>query len=68
MSFSKLGTFTKLASSLLSRTVLVASVAVCALVVGGKQLSLLEGFELSLADSLVRLQPDKDADPRRCSR
>ena len=64
MSFSKLGNFTKLASSLLSGTVLVASVAVSALVIGGKQLSLLEGLELSWADSLVRLQPDKGADPR----
>ena len=64
MSSSKLGNFTKLASSLLSGTVLVASVAVSALVIGGKQLSLLEGLELSFADSLVRLQPDKGADPR----
>ena len=64
MSFSKLGNFTKLASSLLSGTVLVASVAVSALVIGGKQLSLLEGLELSWADSLVRLQPDKGVDPR----
>ena len=64
MSFSKLGNFTKLASSLLSGTVLVASVAASALVIGGKQLSLLEGLELSLADSLVRLQPDKGVDPR----
>ena len=64
MSFSKLGNFTKLDSLLLSGTVLVANVAVSALVIGGRQLSLLEGLELSLADSLVRLQPDKDADPR----
>ncbi len=64
MSSSKLGNFTKLAASLLSGTVLVASVAVSALVIGGKQLSLLEGLELSFADSLVRLQPDKGVDPR----
>ncbi len=63
-SSSKPGNFTKLASSLLSGTVLVASVAVSALVIGGKQLSLLEGLELSFADSLVRTQPDKGVDPR----
>ncbi len=63
-SSSKPGNFTKLASSLLSGTVLVASVAVSALVIGGKQLSLLEGLELNFADSLVRTQPDKGVDPR----
>jgi CHASE2 domain-containing sensor protein/tRNA A-37 threonylcarbamoyl transferase component Bud32 len=64
MSASKLGNFTKLASSLLSGTVIVASIAVSALVIGGKQLSLFEGLELSFADSLVRMQPDRGVDPR----
>lgn len=63
-SSSKPGNFTKLASSLLSGSALVASIAVSALVIGSKQFSLLEGLELSLADSLVRLQPDKGVDPR----
>lgn len=63
-SSSKPGNFTKLASSLLSGTVIIASIAVSALVIGGKQLSLLEGLELSFADSLVRLQPDNGVDPR----
>jgi CHASE2 domain-containing sensor protein/tRNA A-37 threonylcarbamoyl transferase component Bud32 len=63
-SSSKPGNFVKLASSLLSGTVIIASIAVSALVIGGKQLSLLEGWELSLADTLVRLQPDKGIDPR----
>ncbi len=63
-SSSKPGNFTKLAASFLSGTVIVASLAVSALVIGGKQLSLLEGLELSFADSLVRLQPDKGIDPR----
>ncbi|MBW4662977.1 MAG: CHASE2 domain-containing protein [Chroococcus sp. CMT-3BRIN-NPC107] len=63
-SSSKQGNFTKLASSLLSGTVIVASLAVSALVIGAKQLSLLEGWELSFADTLVRLQPDKGIDPR----
>jgi CHASE2 domain-containing sensor protein/tRNA A-37 threonylcarbamoyl transferase component Bud32 len=63
-SSSKPGKFTKLASSLLSKTVIIASIAVSALVIGSKQLSFLEGWELSFADSLVRLQPDRGADPR----
>ena len=63
-SSSKPGNFIKLASSLLSGTVIIASIAVSALVIGSKQLALLEGLELSFADSLVRLQPDKGADPR----
>lgn len=63
-SSSKQSNFTKLASSFLSRTVLIASIAVSAVVIGGKQLSLLEGLELSFADTLVRLQPDKGVDPR----
>ncbi len=63
-SSSKQGNFGKLASSLLSGTVLIASIAVSALVIGGKQVSLLEGLELSFADTLVRMQPDKGVDPR----
>lgn len=63
-SSSKQGNFTKLASSLVSKTVIIASIAVSALVIGAKQLTLLEGWELSFADTLVRLQPDKGVDPR----
>jgi CHASE2 domain-containing sensor protein len=63
-SSSKLGNFTKLAASLLSGSVIIASITVSALVIGSKQFSLLEGLELSFADSLVRLQPDKGVDPR----
>lgn len=63
-SSSKQGNFTKLASSLLSKTVLVASITVSALVIGARQLSLLEGLELSFADALVRQLPDKGIDPR----
>ncbi len=63
-SSSKQGNFAQLAATLVSKTVIIASIAVSAVVIGGKQLGLLEGWELSLADSLVRLQPDRGVDPR----
>lgn len=62
--FSKQGDSPNRAAAILSGAVLIASLAASALVIGARQLSLLEDLELNTFDRLVRLQPDRGIDPR----
>lgn len=62
--FSKQGDSPDRAAAILSGAVLIASLAASALVIGARQLSLLEDLELNAFDRLVRLQPDRGIDPR----
>lgn len=62
--FSKQGDTPNRAASIFGGAVIIASLAVSALVIGGRQLSLLEGMELNVFDRLVRLQSDPGLDPR----
>jgi len=62
--FSKQGDTPNRAASIFGGAVLIASLAVSALVIGARQLSLLEGLELNAFDRLVRLQSDRGVDPR----
>jgi len=45
-------------------TVILTSIVVTGLIVGARQIGLLEGLELSAFDSLVRSRPDEGTDPR----
>lgn len=62
--FSKQGDTPNRAASIFGGAVLIASLAVSALVIGARQLSLLEGLELNAFDRLVRAQSDRGVDPR----
>lgn len=44
--------------------ILIASIAVCGLVIGVRQIGRLEGLELNYFDRFVQLQPDEGSDPR----
>ncbi|MBE9018853.1 CHASE2 domain-containing protein, partial [Chroococcidiopsidales cyanobacterium LEGE 13417] len=44
--------------------ILVASAAVCGLVIGVRHLGRLEGLELNYFDRFVQLHPDEGSDPR----
>lgn len=48
----------------LGRPTMVASLVVTALVIGGRQMNLLEPLELGAYDLLVRLRPSPEPDPR----
>jgi CHASE2 domain-containing sensor protein/tRNA A-37 threonylcarbamoyl transferase component Bud32 len=45
-------------------TILIASIAVCGLVIGVRQLGRLEGLELNYFDRFIQLRPDEGSDPR----
>ncbi len=49
---------------IISRSVLLSSIAVCAMVMGVRQLGALQELELKSFDQLVQLRPDEGPDPR----
>lgn len=62
---SRLGSLSKAAASSFSRpAVLIASIAISALVLGLRQLAVLEELELNIYDRLVQLRPDEGPDAR----
>ncbi len=60
--FSKLGRLR--ATSFSIQPVLLASLAVCTLVIGVRQMGVLQELELSYFDKAFRLRPDEGSDPR----
>lgn len=60
---SKLGVLNVVAS-IFNRPVFLTSIAACALIIGVRQLEVLEELELNSYDQMVQLRPDEGPDPR----